>query len=134
MKQSNTQLANDKQVGGSHYKKFKIEIWDFIEQNNIPYLEGNAIKYIARWREKGGRDDIKKAIHYLEKLLEVAEREELGRQMDDLLRTMRVAGDPIPAELNHLVTSDAGLVGGMYGTLRDDDEDAHVIDPTVRGG
>ena len=59
MKPSNTQLANNKQVGGSHYKKFKIEIWDFIEQNGIPYLEGNAIKYIARWREKGGRDDIK---------------------------------------------------------------------------
>ena len=120
MKPSNTQLANNKQVGGSHYKKFKIEIWDFIEQNGIPYLEGNAIKYIARWREKGGRDDIKKAIHYLEKLLEVAEREELGHHMDDLLRQMKVAGDPIPEGLEHVTTSDAGLVRGVYGTLRDD--------------
>ena len=122
MKQSNTQpgKANDKQVGGKHYKKFKIEIWDFIHENNIPYLEGNAIKYIARWREKGGQDDIKKAIHYLEKLLEKVEYEELASRMDDLLAQMQVAGDAIPAKLNHLVTSDAGLIGGMYGTLKDE--------------
>lgn len=67
--------ANSRQVGGNHYKKFKIEIWDFIVQNDIPYLEGNAIKYIARWRDKGGVGDLDKAIHYLQKLKEIHAQE-----------------------------------------------------------
>jgi len=62
--------ANEKQVGGAHYKK-KIQPWDFITANEIPFLEGNAIKYIVRHREKGGRADLEKAIHYLQKALEV---------------------------------------------------------------
>lgn len=70
--------ANDSQHGGIHYKKFAIEVWDFIARNNIPYLEGNAIKYIARWRDKGGVQDIDKAIHYLQKLKELALEQELA--------------------------------------------------------
>lgn len=62
--------ANKKQHGGDHYKKLKIEPWDFIVENNLPYLEGNIIKYVARWRSKGGVQDLLKAQHYLEKLLE----------------------------------------------------------------
>lgn len=64
--------ANDKQVDGSHYKA-PIECWDYILANNIGYLEGTAIKYLTRWRKKGGLNDIKKAIHFLEKLVEVEE-------------------------------------------------------------
>lgn len=63
--------ANDRQVAGEHYKRQAIQPWDFIVSNEIPFLEGNAIKYIVRWREKGGLDDIRKAMHYLEKLVEV---------------------------------------------------------------
>jgi len=59
-----------KQVGGTHYKS-DIECWDYIIANNIDYLEGSAIKYITRHKKKGGRADILKAIHYLEKILEV---------------------------------------------------------------
>lgn len=62
--------ANEKQYGGTHYKKQAIQAWDFITQNKLGYLEGTAIKYISRWRDKGGVEDIKKAIHFLEKLLE----------------------------------------------------------------
>lgn len=68
--------ANSRQVGGSHYKKFVIEVWDFIARNNIPYLEGNAIKYIARWREKGGLADLEKAEHYIQKLKELHNEEQ----------------------------------------------------------
>ena len=62
--------ANGVQVGGSHYKNKSIQPWDYIVQNEIPYLEGNIIKYISRWRDKGGLDDLRKAQHYLSKLIE----------------------------------------------------------------
>lgn len=56
----------DTQVGGSHYKGFEIQPSVFIFKNKIQFLEGNAIKYICRHREKGGKQDLDKAIHYLE--------------------------------------------------------------------
>jgi hypothetical protein len=62
--------ANDKQIGGDHYKGRKIEPWDYCLENNLGYLESSSIKYITRWKDKGGIDDIEKAIHYLEKLIE----------------------------------------------------------------
>jgi len=63
--------ANDTQVGLAHYKKFKIQTWDYIVQNEIPYLEGAVIKYVSRWRDKGGIEDLRKAAHYIQKLIEV---------------------------------------------------------------
>lgn len=64
--------ANDKQIGGEHYKKYKgIEPWDVVIAWNLGYLDGTALKYIARWRDKNGIEDLKKAIHFLEKLIEV---------------------------------------------------------------
>ena len=62
--------ANDEQVGGTHYKLNKIQPWDFIHSNNIGFLAGNAIKYIARYRLKNGVEGLKKAKHYIEKLIE----------------------------------------------------------------
>lgn len=62
--------ANGVQIGGAHYKNKSIQPWDYIVQNEIPYLEGNIIKYISRWRDKGGLDDLRKAQHYLSKLIE----------------------------------------------------------------
>lgn len=61
--------ANDKQVGGNHYK-LKIEPWDYIIANEIGYLEGNVIKYISRYKGKNGVEDLLKARHYLDKLIE----------------------------------------------------------------
>lgn len=68
--------ANDTQVGGAHYQ-LPIQPWDFIVSNGLGFLEGNAIKYLTRWRQKGGVDDLRKAKHYVEKLIEVAEQEPL---------------------------------------------------------
>ena len=59
------------QVGGSHYKGMKIQHVEFVHANNIPYIEANAIKYICRHRQKSGRQDIEKAIHYLQILLDL---------------------------------------------------------------
>jgi len=65
--------ALDKQVGGSHYKDFVIQPVEFIHKNGIGFLEGNAIKYICRWKRKGGKQDIEKAIHYLHMLMEMSD-------------------------------------------------------------
>ena len=60
----------DKQVGGKHYKQMKIQPAEFINENKLLFAEGNAIKYICRHQSKGKEEDIKKAIHYLEMILE----------------------------------------------------------------
>lgn len=70
--------ASKKQVGGEHYRSKTIQPWDAMEawmttEEFVGFLRGNAIKYIARAPDKGGLDDIRKAVHYLEKLLEVGE-------------------------------------------------------------
>lgn len=62
--------SNEVQVGGSHYKKLVIQPWDYISKNEIPYLEGSAIKYLTRWRDKGGLEDLEKTKHFVEKLIE----------------------------------------------------------------
>lgn len=63
--------ALEKQVSGSHYKDFEIQPVEFIHRNNIPYIEGNVIKYISRWRDKGGLADLEKAKHYIDLLIEL---------------------------------------------------------------
>lgn len=62
--------ANAQQIAGSHYKDKKIQPWDYIISNNIGYLEGNVIKYVSRYRDKNGIEDLNKAKHYLDKLIE----------------------------------------------------------------
>ena len=60
-----TKLTN-KQVGGDHYKRFKFQVWDIVDEYKLNYYEGNALKYILR--NKDNRiEDLQKAIHYLEK-------------------------------------------------------------------
>jgi hypothetical protein len=53
-----------------HYKNLPAEPWDFIYANKLDFFEGNVIKYICRWRHKGGITDLRKAITYIEKLIE----------------------------------------------------------------
>lgn len=64
------------QIGGSHYKDFAIQPIEFIHANNIPFCEANAIKYLCRWRNKGGRTDLEKAKHYIELLIQLEYGEE----------------------------------------------------------
>ena len=62
--------ASKEQIGGSHYKDFAIQPAEFIHKNRIPFLEGNAIKYLCRHSAKNGREDLLKARHYIDMLLE----------------------------------------------------------------
>jgi len=62
--------AKETQVGGDHYQRLKIQPIDFILANEIPFCEANAIKYLCRWRHKNGIQDLEKARHYIDLLIE----------------------------------------------------------------
>lgn len=64
--------ADNRQVGGAHYKDLPIQPTEYIQRNGLAWCEGNVVKYVTRHRTKGGVEDINKAIHYLE-LLKVYE-------------------------------------------------------------
>ena len=53
-----------------HYSNLPMEPWDFIQQNKLDFFEGNVVKYICRWKNKGGVTDLRKAITYIEKIIE----------------------------------------------------------------
>lgn len=59
------------QVGGNHYKDFKIQPVEFIHANRLDFLQGNIIKYTMRHKEKNGKQDLLKARHYLDLLIEL---------------------------------------------------------------
>ena len=63
--------ALERQVYGEHYKSLKIQPIEFIHANGIPFAEGSVIKYVTRWRDKGGLADLEKAKHFLEILIEL---------------------------------------------------------------
>lgn len=63
--------ALDKQEGGNHYKDLVIQPVEYIYRNNLSFLQGNVIKYITRYKEKNGADDVKKIIHYCQLILEL---------------------------------------------------------------
>jgi hypothetical protein len=63
--------ALDVQVGGDHYKKHKIQPIEYIHANNLPFIEGNIVKYITRWREKNGIKDLEKVKHYVDLLIQL---------------------------------------------------------------
>ena len=65
-----TYKSLEEQVGGKHYRNMKIQPAEFINENKLLFAEGNAIKYICRHAIKGKEEDVKKAIHYLEMILE----------------------------------------------------------------
>lgn len=69
--------ANQTQIAGQHYKA-SIQTWDYILAHDLGFLEGNVIKYVTRYRKKDGIQDLLKARHYLDKLIEV-ENERLRR-------------------------------------------------------
>ena len=78
---------SNKQVGGNHYKGMKIQPTDFIAVNDIPFIEGNVIKYVCRHEFKNGKEDVLKAIHYLNLLLEYKypdERNDIQRPVQEV--------------------------------------------------
>ena len=68
---TDTKTALDVQVGGDHYKELKIQPIQYIHANNLGYCEGNVVKYITRWRDKGGKADLEKVKHYVDLLIQL---------------------------------------------------------------
>ena len=62
------------QVGGSHYKDFPVQPVEFIHRNNMGFIQGNVVKYVCRYKAKNGIEDLKKAQHYLQMLIEMEEQ------------------------------------------------------------
>ena len=69
-----------KQVGGNHYRKYKIQPSEFVVENKLLYPEGTVIKYILRHQDKGGKQDLLKAIHFIEMIIERDYRDEKEKQ------------------------------------------------------
>jgi hypothetical protein len=63
--------ALDYQILGNHYKDKGIQPIIYIHANNLGFCEGNVVKYVTRWKDKGGEADLRKAIHYLELLIQL---------------------------------------------------------------
>jgi hypothetical protein len=63
--------ALNTQIGGKHYKDFVIQPAEFIHRNKLPWCEANIIKYVCRHSRKNGREDLMKAKHYLDLLIEM---------------------------------------------------------------
>ncbi len=100
----------DKQVGGNHYQSMKIQPAEFINKNKLPFAEGNAIKYICRHINKGGEQDLEKAKHYIDMIIErdYGDDAEKSKVMSGLPKgysfsTMSVADDALS------ISSDEGL-------------------------
>lgn len=71
MMQNGCDKAMDIQVGGDHYKKMKIQPIEYIHANGLDYFEGNIVKYVTRHKYKNGKQDLEKAKHYIDLLIEL---------------------------------------------------------------
>ena len=60
----------DRQIGGTHYIKYKIQPSKFVVENKLLYPEGSVIKYILRYQDKGGKEDLDKAKHFIDMIIE----------------------------------------------------------------
>jgi hypothetical protein len=71
MSKKQQKTALNTQVGGNHYKNFKIQPVEFCQKNRLPYCESNIIKYACRWKEKNGLQDLLKIKHYVDLIIEL---------------------------------------------------------------
>lgn len=101
------------QVGGKHYKDMVIQPVEFIQKNRLPYCEAAVIKYVCRHRNKNGAEDILKAIHFLELLLEIEYHKFNCRRINDLDMYQKLAAETaIYPTLGHPIVYPAlGLAG-----------------------
>jgi hypothetical protein len=95
--------AKGVQIGGKHYQSFAIQPVEFIHCNGIGYIEGNCIKYLCRWRAKGGLQDLEKVRHYIDLLIEM----EVGDLSKD-----REPRPEVNATLNRIVEQQARRLYG----------------------
>lgn len=103
--------ANDRQVAGQHYKG-SVQHWDFaVEKFGRGYLKGQVTKYVCRWRKKNGVQDLDKAIHFMEKLIEVSNAQHAAMNVVQrvcawlAVRLLRVACPPLTDTFLHYVVA-----------------------------
>jgi hypothetical protein len=75
--------AFDDQVGGNHYKDFAIQPLEFIVKNNLDFPQGCVVKYVVRYKLKNGLEDLKKARHYIDLLIELEEEKNAAQEVRD---------------------------------------------------
>lgn len=85
--------ANSRQPGGNHYMKRKIQHWDFVVSHDYGYLEGQVTKYVFRWKDKNGLQDVQKAEHFLQKLVEISSMDSLQIPLGQFLDDNSIHGD-----------------------------------------
>ena len=73
LSQDDFQLPERRQVGGDHYLKQAIQPWELVNKNKLDFFQGNIVKYVMRWRDKGGIQDLRKAQHTLEHYIKIEE-------------------------------------------------------------
>ena len=78
-------FPQDKQIGGNHYKDFHIQPYEFISKNNLSFFQGNVIKYVCRYMNKNGIEDLDKIIHYCE--LEKKKMKDLNAEQQNNSKT-----------------------------------------------
>jgi len=100
------QPANNIQIGGDHYRRCKIQPWDFISANGLGFMEGTVISYLTRWEDKGGIQDLRKCQHYLDKMIEL--ETERRRIRNNLAEAQQAANETIGGVLNSLSKSGIG--------------------------
>ena len=100
--------ADDYQVGGSHYKGVEMEHWTLVTATGMGYFEGQSTKYIMRWRKKNGVEDLQKALHYLDNLIENAGIYKGSRKHIDYDEVARIAFDCVV--LTNRLSSDEGML------------------------
>jgi hypothetical protein len=98
--------ANESQVGGTHYVKYgELQPWDVIHRLKLGFFEGVIFKYLCRWQDKNGVEDLKKARHFLDKLIELHE----GEQAATLHRRCRELKEPVRGGPYDLLTTKSEL-------------------------
>ena len=98
----------EKQVGGNHYQTMKIQPAEFINKNKMKFAEGNAIKYICRHVNKGGLQDLEKAKHYIDMIIE----RDYG---DDAEKSKVFSGDVKVSYDNNQIFYPSGVSVGQEG-------------------
>ena len=113
--------ANSIQVGGGHYRSaVGIQHWDFVVGNNIDYLRAQVAKYLQRWKKKNGLQDLQKAAHFYQKLLEVP-RVPVQRERWSVSLADYVAANDIEAEeaaiIDKLLDNNVDMLRAGYDKL-----------------
>ena len=72
--------SNNRQVGGKHYSS-PMQHWDFVWANDLDYFQGQITKYVTRYKDKNGLQDLYKAKHFLEKYIELLEEVESDKEI-----------------------------------------------------